>query len=143
MNAAITLQHWAGRSENFLEYAIKQACYIYNKIPHSENKNLIPHEMFKDNKVSIKPLGTFGCICYYKDFTQHKPKFAPNAKKRIFLGFDNQTYLYIVIDEEDLNIHHVREVECLEKEPLKFKNKNTSKKDLYFTFENINRNDMV
>ena len=91
VNAAITLLHWAGMSENFWEYAIKQACYIYNKIPHSGNNNLIPDEVFEDKNVSIKHLRTFGCVCYYKDFTQHKPKFAPNAKKGIFLGFDNQT----------------------------------------------------
>ena len=101
--------------ENFWEYAIKQACYIYNKIPHSGNNNLIPDEVFEDKKVSLKYLRTFGCICYYKDFTKHKPKFVPNTKKGIFLGFDNQTYSYIVMDEKDLNIHHVREVECLEK----------------------------
>jgi len=29
VNAAISLLHWAGMSENFWEYAIKQACYIY------------------------------------------------------------------------------------------------------------------
>jgi len=50
-------------------------------------------------------------VCYHKNFTQHKPKFALNGKKGIFLGFDNQTYSYIVMDEKDLNIHHVREVE--------------------------------
>ena len=63
-------------------------------------------------------------------------------KKRIFLGFWNQTYSYIVIDEKDLNIHHAREVECLENEPLNFKYKNTSKEDPYFAFENLNRNNM-
>ena len=98
VNAAITLLHWAGMSENFWEYRIKEACYIYNKIPHSGNKNLIPDKVFEDKKVSIKHLRTFGWVCYYKDFTKHNPKFVPNSKKEIFLGFDNQTYSYIIMD---------------------------------------------
>jgi len=68
VNAPITLLNWTGISENFWEYTIKQACYTYNKVPHSGNKNLILDEEFEDKKVFIKHLNTFGCVCYYKDF---------------------------------------------------------------------------
>jgi len=93
---AITLLHWAGMSENFREYAIKQACYIYNKIPHSGKENLIPDEEFEDKKVSLKHLRTFDCVCYYKDFIQHNPKFALNAKKGIFqVSIIKLTHIYL------------------------------------------------
>ena len=44
--------------------------------------------------------------------------------------------------KKNLNIHHVREVECLENEPSNFKYKNTLKEDPYLAFENLNQNNM-
>jgi len=43
--------YWAKISENFWNFAIKHACYLYNMIPHSGNNNLIPDEVFYNKKV--------------------------------------------------------------------------------------------
>jgi len=45
-----------------------------------------------------------------KDFSQNKGKFSPNAKKSIFLGFNQNTQCYIIMDYEDHKLHHVREI---------------------------------
>jgi len=58
-------------NNQFKELSIKKilelmGCYIYNKIPHFGNKNLIPDKLFEDKKkkkkkkISIKHLRTFG-----------------------------------------------------------------------------------
>jgi len=57
---------------------------MYNKISHLENNNLIPDEVFYNEKVNIKHLRTFGCVCYNKDQNLHKSKLKPNSRKNIF-----------------------------------------------------------
>jgi len=54
---------------------------------------LIPNKVFY-NKIELKHLKTFGCVYYFRDDTQHKSKFLPNAKKGIFLGFDDKKYIH-------------------------------------------------
>jgi len=117
VSSAKTLLYWSKLSQNFWYFAILYANYIYNKMPHSGIDNKIPDEIFSNEKSKINHIRVFGCICYYKDFTQHKGKFEPNAKKGIFLGFSLKSNSYIIMDYNDFSIHNVREIECMEDTP--------------------------
>ncbi|KAG4082993.1 hypothetical protein H8356DRAFT_1338052 [Neocallimastix lanati (nom. inval.)] len=55
------------------------------------------------NKIPDKSLGMHYLL---KDFSQNKGKFSPNAKKSIFLGFNQNTQCYIIMDYEDHKLHH-------------------------------------
>ena len=114
-----TLLYWSKLSENFWDFAIQYANYLYNKTPHLISEKTIPDEVFFNEKVKIDHIRTFGCITYYKIFDQNKSKFSPNSKKGIFLGFSEVTNSNIVMDYEDYKIHNVREIICKENEPAK------------------------
>ena len=147
-----TLLYWSGLSENFWDYAVIYANYLFNKSPHSSINNRIPDEIFFNKPVKIKHIRVFGCLTYYKDFSQNKSKFSPNSKKGVFLGFNEESNAYIVMDYNDFKIHKVREIYCMEDTPsnLKLSNKIKSRFlgkrfldfDFNFTKENENENEI-
>jgi len=51
--------------KNFWNFAIKHTCHIYNIILHTGNNNLIFDVVFYNEKVALKHLRTFKCICYW------------------------------------------------------------------------------
>ena len=103
-------------------------------IPHSGNNNLIRDEVFYNEKVNIKYLRTFGCICYFRDQSPHKSKFQPNSRKGIFLGYDKKKYSYIIMDTENRKINYINDIECIEEELRNFEYSNNSFQDSYFSF---------
>ena len=135
-----TLLYWSGLSENFWDYAVTYANYLYNKTPHSSINNRIPDEIFYKRKTKINHIRVFGCLTYYKNYENSKTKFSPEAKKGVFLGFSEKSNSYIIMDFEDFKIHKVREIFCMEDYPsdLKISNKNKTrflgKKFLDFDF---------
>jgi len=112
-----TLLYWSKLSENFWDYAILYANYLYNKTPHQISKNNIPDESFYGYKVKLNHIRTFGCITYYKNYNQNKSKLSENSLKGIFLGFSEPSNCYIIMDYNDYKIHNVNEILCLEDEP--------------------------
>jgi len=132
---AKTLLYWSGLSENFWDFAILYANYIYNKVPHYGIYNKIPDEIFYMNKVKINHIKVFRCITFYIDRSQNKSKFSPNSKKGIFLGFSEKSNRYIIMDFQDYSIHYCREIYCLEDTPDNVKlsnNKINQYGDQYF-----------
>ena len=117
ISCAKTLLFWSKLSEYFWDFAVTYANYIYNKVPHSGIDNKIPEEIFYNKKVNLKYIKVFSCIAYYKDYSQDKGKFNSNANKGIFLGFDEQSYSYLIMDYENFKMHRVREIQCIEDEP--------------------------
>ena len=111
------------------------ASYLYNRTPHQISKNNVPDESFYSHKIKLDHLKTFGCITYYKNYDQNKSKFQNNSCKGIFLGFDEQTYSYIIMDYNNYKLHYVREIHCLEKEPANISLSNAiTDKNEYPTF---------
>jgi len=135
-----TLLYWSGLSENFWDYAIIYANYLYNKTPHSSINNRVPDEIFFNRKAKINHIRVFGCLTFYKDYSPNKSKFSPEAKKGVFLGFSERSNSYLIMDYNDFKVHKVNEIYCLEDYPsnLKISNKNKTrflgKKFLKFDF---------
>jgi len=120
INCARTLLSWSKLDQKFWDYAINYANYLYNINPHRSIGNAIPNEVFFNKKVDLKYIKTFGCIAYYKNFSQNKGKFESNSKKGIFLDLNFRTHCYIAMDYEDLKLHLVREVVFDEDQPANF-----------------------
>jgi len=135
ISCAKTLLFWSKLSENFWDYAVLYANYLYNKTPHQISRNNIPDESFYGHKVKLDYIKTFGCITYYKNFDQNKGKFQPNASKGIFLGFNEETNSNLIMDYEDYKLHYVREILAFEDEPanISLSNSATDKEyNVYF-----------
>jgi len=120
INCTRTLLSWSKLDQKFWVYAINYANYLYNINPHRSIGNAIPNEVFFNKKVDLRYIKTFGCIAYYKNFSQNKGKFESNSKKGIFLGLNFRTHCYIVMDFKDLKLHLVREVVFDEDQPANF-----------------------
>jgi len=103
-----------------MQLTMRITYYLYNINPHRSIGNAIPNEVFFNKKVDLKYIKTFGCIAYYKNFSQNKGKFESNSKKGIFLGLNFRTHCYIVMDFKDLKLHLVREVVFDEDQPANF-----------------------
>eukprot|EP00833_Pecoramyces_ruminatium_P014940 jgi/Orpsp1_1/1188972/evm.model.d7180000068605.1 len=129
ISSSKTMIYWSKMSDNFWDYAIKYANYIFNKVPHNSINNKIPDEIYYKKKANINHVRVFGCVTYYKDYSQNKHKFAPNSKKGVFLGFSERHNSYIVMDSEDHKIHHVREIYCKEDTPSEIRLPNTFKNE--------------
>jgi len=71
INCARTLLSWSKLDQKFWDYAINYANYLYNINPHRSIGNAIPNEVFFNKKVDLKYIKTFGCISYYKNFSQN------------------------------------------------------------------------
>jgi len=123
------------------EYAAHYANYLYNITPHKGISNSIPNEKFYEKTVDLKYVKTFGCISYYKDFSQNKRKFDPNGKKGVFLGFNFDTNCYMIMDYYDFKIHLVREAVFDEMKPAELKLPNEFNEDSFDNSENINIED--
>eukprot|EP00833_Pecoramyces_ruminatium_P006451 jgi/Orpsp1_1/1180483/evm.model.c7180000073588.1 len=117
VSCAKTLLFWSKLSVNFWDFAVQYVTYLYNLVPHSSINNKIPNELFYNKKVNIKHIKVFGCITYYKNYNQNKTKLEPNPIKGIFLGFDERTYAYIIMDYQNYKLHRTVDIECVENEP--------------------------
>jgi len=117
ISCAKTLLFWSKLSENFWDYAVMYANYLYNKTPHQVSKNNIPDESFYGQKVKINHIRTFGCITYYKIYDQNKGKFQSNSRRGIFLGFDEFSHSYLIMDYKNYKIYNSVEIICLEDVP--------------------------
>jgi len=137
-NSAKTLLLWAGLSENFWNFAIEYSCFIYNKIPHQNNNYKKTNEVFTGKCANLKHVKVFGCVCYFKDYTQNKSKFAPKAKRGIFIGYSEKNHSYIILEPTDdkNRILYSTEVYFLEDEPSKYKCNNNGIYNPYFSFMN-------
>ena len=128
-----TILYWSKLSENFWDYAILYANYLYNKTPHQIAKNNIPDETFYGYKVKLDHIRTFGCIAYYKDYNQNKSKITKISLKGVFLGFSESTNSYIIMDYFNYKIHYSSEIECLEDDPASLSLSNSVKKNNDYT----------
>ena len=121
INCARTLLRWAQMSLEFWDYSIKYANSLYNITPHKGIKNKIPNEIFYNKKVDIKYIKVFGCTAYYKDFSQNRVKVDTKGVKGVFLGINNESHCYIIMNPVDFSIHLVNEVEFDESTPSALK----------------------
>ena len=149
ISCAKTLLFWSKLSQNFWDYAVIYANYLYNHAPHSGINYKIPNEIFFNKKVNINHIRTFGCITnYYIENNNNKNKMYPNSKKGILLGYKETSNSYIVMDFDDYKIHQVSTIACFEDTPANISLSNIHNKhdihnnffDYYFIKPNITQN---
>jgi len=149
ISCAKTLLYWSKLSQNFCDYAVIYANYLYNHAPHSGINNKIPNEIFFNKKININHIRTFGRITnYFIENNNNINKMDPKSKKGIFLGYKETSNSYIVMDFENYKIHQVSTIVCFEDSPANISLSNIYIKhnihnnffEYYFTKSNIAQN---
>lgn len=69
-----------------------------------------PYELLHNHPPILIHLKTFGCLSYATSLQTHRTKFAPRARKVVFLGFKEGTRGYILYDLQHHNIFVSRHV---------------------------------
>ena len=152
ISCAKTLLFWSKLSQNFWDYAVVYANYLYNHTPHYGINYKIPNELFLNKRIHISHLRTFGCIAnYYIENDNNINKMDPKSKKGIFLGYKETSNSYIVMDFNNYKIHQVSTIVCFENTPANVSLSNINNRqnihnnffDYYFTKSNITQNEKL
>jgi transposase InsO family protein len=85
--------------------AVKNACYILNRLPSSSNvNNVTPYELWFGNKPSYNHIRVFGCIAHHRlpiEIIGRSHKVDPRAVKCIMLGhIGNKMYKLYDLDNQ-------------------------------------------
>ena len=94
----------------FWSYAIKHAIHLINRVPSPINWNKTPYELLHKEPPEFSMLKVFGCLCYASTHVDHRHKFDPRSRRGVFLGFQNGTKGYVILDLDTNEIFVSRHV---------------------------------
>ena len=120
--------------------AVDTAAYVRNLVK-KDKTDKSPYEKFWAREPKTGHLKVFGCLAYVKNRKREKSKFDPNARKHVFLGYDSNSFAYLLQDIETRKLTRARNVVFHERKVVGFTNDpKEAENDLLFdvTFEDQN-----
>lgn len=99
LNTARELRFQSGMSIKFWGNCIKTEAYLINRIPIAVLQGKSPYEMLHEKEPNIKHMTVFGCLCF-ASVLQKLDKFAPRAKRSMFMGYSETQKVYRIMDLE-------------------------------------------
>ena len=84
--------------------------YFINKLPSKSLGNKSPYELLFNYASSYNHLKCFGCLCFISTLPHNRDKFAPRARKCVFLGYSQGIKGYKVLDLTSNSIHISRNI---------------------------------
>ena len=82
----------------FWSYAIKHVVHLINCVPSPTNWNKTPFEILYVQIPDFQTLKVFGCMAYASTYVANRHKFDPRSRRGVFLGFQNGTKGYVLLD---------------------------------------------
>ncbi|KAI5416724.1 hypothetical protein KIW84_041663 [Lathyrus oleraceus] len=98
LNVARALSFHSHLPHNLWHLSIQQAIHIINRLPTPLLNNLTPYQMLHSTPPILNHLKVFGCLAYSSTLHNNRTKFAPRARKSIFLGYREGTKGYLLYD---------------------------------------------
>ncbi|WZZ44848.1 hypothetical protein YC2023_041107 [Brassica napus] len=87
MEVARSMMFHANVPKRFWGDAVQTACYLINKIPTKNLKNLSPFEVLNKTKPHLDHLKVFGCLCYALVPGERRNKLEAKSTKAMFIGY--------------------------------------------------------
>ena len=87
-------------------YIVKSAAYIRNRCYNNRLKKT-PLEAATGRKPNLAALHLFGCKCYAYNM-QHKGKLQPRSSPSVFIGYDDHSPAYMILNPENGKVSKVR-----------------------------------
>lgn len=78
--------------------AVQTAVYILNRTPTKQAPDSTPYEMWTGTIPRLNHIRTFGCVAYELVPGQQRNKWDPKARKKMFVGYDNDSPNYKLYD---------------------------------------------
>jgi len=109
LNVARALLFQSEIPNKFWSYAIKHVVFLINRVPSPVIQNKTPFELLLNNKPDFSSFKVFGSLCYASTNIPRQ-KLDPRSRRGVFLGFQNGTKGYIILDLDSREIFLSRNV---------------------------------
>lgn len=113
LNTARALKFQGNIPTSYWGHCVKAAIYLINKLPTSVLQGKSPHELLYGTKPQLDHLRVFCCLCFVS-ILPRSDKFAPRAKKVVFMGYADTQKGYRVQDLESNSFFVSRDVTFME-----------------------------
>ena len=84
--------------KEFWAEVVQCAIYVTNQCPHAKLDDQTPQEAWSGQKSTISHLKVFGSVAYAHVPDQRRKKIEDKSKRYIFIGYDERTKRYKLLD---------------------------------------------